>query len=101
MYRIRENVTVAAGASDIALSMLITVDRMIKFDEKDIKLIRGISTGSAIFTLIVALTMLLSIIQLKSIDPLDNQAITSIKEDYDKNPDNVAKAEQVRALDLM
>jgi len=74
---------------------------MINFDEKDIKIIRGISIGSGIFTLIVALTMLLSLIQLKAMDPLDNPAINSIKEEYDKNPDNAAKAEQVRALDLM
>lgn len=101
MCHIKENVTVAAGASDIALSMLIITDRMIKFEEKDLKIVKGISIGSGVFTLIVALTMLLSLIQLKTMDPLDNQAITSIKEEYDKNPDNASRAEQVRALDLM
>jgi len=45
--------------------------------------------------------MLLSIIQLKTMDPLDNTAIVSIKEEFDKDPDNTVKAEQVRALDLM
>lgn len=74
---------------------------MKKLEEKDIKIIRGISTGAAIFALIVALTMLLTIIQLKSIDPLDNPAISSIKEEYDKDPESAVKAEQVRALDLM
>lgn len=74
---------------------------MIKFDEKDIKIIRGISTGAGIFTLIVAFTMLISLIQLKTMDPLDNPAIVSIKEEYDKDPENAVKAEQVRALDLM
>jgi outer membrane protein assembly factor BamB len=74
---------------------------MIKLDDKDIKVLKGISIGSGIFTLIVALTMLLSLIQLKTMDPLDNQAITSIKEEYDRNPDDAIKAEQVRALDLM
>lgn len=74
---------------------------MINLDEKDIKIIRGISIGAGVFTLIVALTMLLSVIQLKAIDPLDNPAIVSIKEQYDKDPDSAAKAEQVRALDLM
>jgi len=74
---------------------------MKKLEEKDIKILRGISTGAGIFSLIVALTMLLSIIQLKSFDPLDNPAITSIKEEYDKDPANPVKAEQVRALDLM
>ena len=74
---------------------------MIKFDEKDIKILRGISTGAGVFTLIVALTMLLSLIQLKTMDPLDNPVIVSIKEQYDKDPENPVKAEQVRALDLM
>jgi len=74
---------------------------MKKLDEKDLKVLRGISTGAGIFTLIVALTMLLSIIQLKTMDPLDNTAIVSIKEEFDKDPDNTVKAEQVRALDLM
>jgi outer membrane protein assembly factor BamB len=74
---------------------------MIKFDEKDLKILRGISTGAGIFALIVALTMLLSIIQLKTMDPLDNKAIVSIKEEFDKDPENPVKAEQVRALDLM
>jgi len=101
MCLIKVNVTVAADALNIALSMLIIRDRMIKFEEKDLKIIRGISIGSGVFTLIVAITMLLSLIQLKAMDPLDNPAISSIKEEYDKNPDNALKAEQVRALDLM
>jgi outer membrane protein assembly factor BamB len=74
---------------------------MIKFDEKDLKLLKGISTVAGIFALIVAITMLLSIIQLKTMDPIDNPAIASIKEEFDKDPDNTVKAEQVRALDLM
>jgi outer membrane protein assembly factor BamB len=74
---------------------------MIKFDEKDLKILRGIGTGAGIFTVIVALTMLLSIIQLKTMDPLDNPAIVSIKEEFDKDHENAVKAEQVRALDLM
>ena len=74
---------------------------MKNLDEKDLKILRGISTGAGIFALIVALTMLLSIIQLKTMDPLDNPAISSIKEEYDKDPESAVKAEQVRALDLM
>lgn len=74
---------------------------MIKLDEKDLKILRGISTGAGIFTLIVALTMLLSIIQLKALDPLDNPAIVSVKEEFDRDHENAVKAEQVRALDLM
>lgn len=74
---------------------------MKKFEDKDIKILRGISNGAGIFSAIVALTMLLSIIQLKTIDPLDNPAIVTIKEEFDKDPENVLKAEQVRALDLV
>ena len=74
---------------------------MIKLDEKDLKILRGISTGAGIFTLIVALTMLLSIVQMKALDPLDNPAIVSVKEEFDKDHENAVKAEQVRALDLM
>lgn len=74
---------------------------MIKLDEKDLKILRGIGTAAGIFTLIVALTMLLSIIQMKALDPLDNPAIVSVKEEFDKDHENAVKAEQVRALDLM
>ncbi len=74
---------------------------MRKLEEKDIKLLKGISTGAGIFTLVVALTMLFSILQLKAMDPLDNQAIVSVKDQYDKDPENALRAEQVRAIDLM
>lgn len=74
---------------------------MNKLEEKDLEILRRISIGSGIFTLVVALTMLFSIIQLKVMDPLDNPAISSIKDDFDRNPDDITKAEQVRALDLM
>lgn len=74
---------------------------MIRIGENDIKILRGISTGAAIFTLVVALTMLFSLIQLKTIDPLDNKALTAIKEQYDRDPENAVIAEQVRSLDLM
>ncbi len=40
-------------------------------------------------------------IQLKTINPLDNPALLSVKEQYDKNPENANLAEQVRAMDLM
>lgn len=74
---------------------------MLKIEEKDMKMLRGISIASGIFTLIVALTMLFSILQLKAIDPLDNPLITSVKDEYDKDPENAVKAEEVRAIDLM
>lgn len=72
-----------------------------KFTDKDISIIKGISQVAAGFTLIVAFLMIFSLIQLKTINPLDNPAILSVKEQYDKNPENANLAEQVRAMDLM
>jgi outer membrane protein assembly factor BamB len=72
-----------------------------KFSDKDISIIKGISLISGIFTLIVALTMIFSLVQLKTIQPLDNPALLSVKEQFDKDPVNRDKAEQVRAMDLM
>ena len=63
-----------------------------------LKIVSQISGG---FTLIVALTMILSLVQLKIINPLDNPVLLSVKEQYDKDPANTANAEQVRAMDLM
>jgi outer membrane protein assembly factor BamB len=71
------------------------------FTVKDISIIRGISQASGIFTLIVALIMIFSLAQLKTINPLDNPALLSIKEQYDSNPEAPNIAEQVRAMDLM
>ncbi len=72
-----------------------------KFSEKDIRIFRNISLVSGVFTLLVALLMLISLIQLKTIDPLDNPSIRAVKEQFDSDPDNRDKAEQVRAMDLM
>lgn len=94
------SVTVAEDASAIARYILIKT-KMVKVDEKDIRVLKGISTGAGIFTVIVGLTMLLGVIQLSTMDPLDNPAIVSVKEEFDKDHENAVKAEQVRALDLM
>ncbi len=72
-----------------------------KFTEKELKIIRGISLIAGIFTLIVGFTMIFSYIQLKTINPLDNPALLSVKEQYDKDPGAGNIAEQVRAMDLM
>lgn len=69
--------------------------------EKDIKTLRSISRVAGIFTLIVSLLMIFSFFQLKNINPLDNPALVSVKEQFDKDPDNTNIAEQVRAMDLM
>lgn len=69
--------------------------------DKDISTLKVISQISGGFTLIVALTMIFSLVQLKLIDPLDNPVLLSVKEQFDKDPANAVKAEQVRAMDLM
>ena len=72
-----------------------------KLTEKDISTIRVVSQIAGIFTLIVAVTMIFSFVQLKTIDPLDNPALLELKEQYDMDPDNSNMAEQIRAMDLM
>jgi outer membrane protein assembly factor BamB len=72
-----------------------------KFSEKDIRIFKGISLVSGVFTLVIAFTMIFSLIQLKTINPLDSPSLLSVKEQYDKDPDKRDKAEQVRAMDLM
>ncbi len=72
-----------------------------KFSEKEISVFKGISLAAGVFTLVIAITMIFSLIQLKRINPLDNPALLSVKEQFDKDPANADKAEQVRAMDLM
>jgi outer membrane protein assembly factor BamB len=72
-----------------------------EISDKDIRLLKSISNIAGIFTLVVALTMIFSLIQLKTINPLDNPALLQIKAQYDSDPTNAKNAEQVRAMDLM
>jgi len=72
-----------------------------KLTEKDIRILKVVSQIAGGFAFIVALTMIFSLIQLKTINPLDNPVLLSVKEQYDKDPANAGKAEQVRAIDLM
>jgi outer membrane protein assembly factor BamB len=74
---------------------------IVKLSEKDISILKVVSQIAGGFTLIVALTMIFTLVQLKIINPLDNPVLLSVKEQYDKDPANAAKAEQVRAMDLM
>jgi outer membrane protein assembly factor BamB len=69
--------------------------------DNNISILKVVSQISGGFTLIVALTMILSLVQLKIINPLDNPVLLSVKDQYDKDPANTANAEQVRAMDLM
>lgn len=71
------------------------------FTEKDISILKVVSQISGGFALIVGMTMIFSLLQLKTVNPLDNPVLLSVKEQYDKDPSNAEKAEQVRAMDLM
>jgi outer membrane protein assembly factor BamB len=73
----------------------------LKLTEKDISILKVVSQISAGFALIVAMTMIFSLVQLKTIKPLDNPVLLSVKEQYDKDPANADKAAQVRAMDLV
>jgi outer membrane protein assembly factor BamB len=72
-----------------------------KLTDKDISIIKVISQIAGGFVFIVAMTMIFAFIQLKLVNPLDSPVLLSIKEQYDKDPTDAAKAEQVRAMDLM
>ena len=69
--------------------------------DRDISTLKIISNIAGGFTMIVALTIIFSLVQLKVINPLDNPVLLSIKEQYDRDPENAVNAEQVRAMDLM
>jgi hypothetical protein len=73
----------------------------INIAEKDISILKIVSQISGGFALIIAMTMIFSLIQLKTVKPLDNPVLLSLKEQYDKDPSNGTLAEQVRAMDLM
>ena len=72
-----------------------------KLTEKDLKILKGVSLAAGLFTVLVAITMIFSLIQLKILNPLDSPAVKVIKEQFDRNPENRDLAEQVRAIDLM
>ena len=73
----------------------------LKLTEKDINVLKVVSQIAGGFTFIIAMTMIFSLVQLKTINPLDNPVLLSVKDQYDKDPANASKAEQVRAMDLM
>jgi outer membrane protein assembly factor BamB len=72
-----------------------------KLTEKDISILRVVSQVAGIFTVIIAMTMLLGLIQLQTIKPLDSPALANLKAQYDRDPANTELAAQVRAMDLM
>lgn len=87
--------------SALSIVLLKQKFKKMKFTGNDIGILKGVSLVSGVFTLIMAFTMIFSLIQLKTIQPLDNPVILAVKDQYDKDPANRDKAEQVRAMDLM
>ncbi|MBK8884284.1 MAG: PQQ-binding-like beta-propeller repeat protein [Bacteroidales bacterium] len=73
----------------------------VNLTEKDISILKVVSQVAGGFFLIIALTMIFSLVQLKTIKPLDSPALLSVKEQYDKDPANATLAAEVRAMDLM
>ncbi len=69
--------------------------------EKNHKLLRAVSYASAMFTLLIAMTMIFSFLQMNIIRPLENPVLIELKKQYDENPNNADLKEQVRAIDLM
>jgi hypothetical protein len=57
----------------------------IALTEKDIRVLKVVSQIAGGFVLIVALTMIFTLIQLKTVNPLDNPVLLSVKEQYDKS----------------
>jgi outer membrane protein assembly factor BamB len=72
-----------------------------KLSDKQMNAFKGISLAAGIFTMVVALTMLLSLIQLRRINPIGNPTIQAVKDQFDRDPENRDLAEQVRVIDLM
>lgn len=69
--------------------------------EKNRKLLKAISYASAMFTLLIAMTMIFSFLQLELVRPLENPVLTELKKNFDNDPRNTDLKEQLRVLDLM
>jgi outer membrane protein assembly factor BamB len=69
--------------------------------EKNIKLLQTTGYVSGMFTLFIAIIVILAYIQVETIKPLENPSLVSLREQYDNDPNNEDLKEQVRTLDLM
>jgi outer membrane protein assembly factor BamB len=64
-------------------------------------LLRKIILITGVFALILSILMIANYIQTTSIEPLNNQALNQLMLQLQKDPDNQALKEQIRALDLL
>ncbi len=62
---------------------------------------KRISVVSAVFAVILSMLMIVNYLQLKSIDPLNSEALNQLMLQFQKNQNNEALKEQIRALDLL
>jgi outer membrane protein assembly factor BamB len=69
--------------------------------EKDKKSLQTVSLVSGLFTLLVAMIMVLGYVQLQRVKPLENPVIVQLKEQFDQDQENKDLQEQIRALDLI
>lgn len=72
-----------------------------KYSESWIRSFRAISIISGLFTFVVAFIMIMSLIQLKTINPLVNPALEAVRQQFENNPDSKELADQMRAMDFM
>jgi len=64
-------------------------------------LVRKIILIAGVFALIISILMIANYVQTRSIEPLNNQALNQLMLQLQKEPDNQALKEQIRALDLL
>ena len=62
---------------------------------------RNIALVVAIFSSILSMLLIVNFIQTKSIDPLNSKALNQLMLQLQKDPENTALKEQIRALDLL
>jgi len=72
-----------------------------EYHEMWYRLARKIVLITAIFALILSILMIANYIQTKSIEPLKSPALAQLMLQLQKDPDNIALKEQIRALDLL
>ncbi len=69
--------------------------------DKRTNILRLTAYAAGLFTLFIAVMMIIGYVQLEKIRPLENPSLDALREIYDQNPNNEDIKEQIRALDLM
>ncbi len=69
--------------------------------DKKTEILKITGYASGLFTLFIAVIMIVGYIQLERIRPLENPSLDALREIYDRDYNNEDIKEQIRALDLM